>query len=219
VPICNFSCWREKAIFEEHLRTNTIAHVHAANIVHRDITLQNIIVCAGVGRTSIQWHDNCTKLIDFGLSCRVKPGALMDTYCGNPAYASPEVLQQTPHDGFAADIWSIGVVLYCMLMGKMPFSSGKDILNAEVDCSIIYIDGQCVDLLGKILTKESNQRARVSQIVSHPWLTEHSEWVRSFASSRAMVIDEQDKFATPTKRVRMDCPSLSVEDLRSNVVQ
>jgi hypothetical protein len=200
---------------------SAVAHVHAAGIVHRDITLQNIIVHAVVGRTSIQWHDNCIKLIDFGLSCCVEPGAVLDTFCGTPAYAAPEsVLRQTPYDGFAADIWSIGVVLHCTLLGHLPFSSVSQILNAVIDPSGIA-DRLCADLLGKILTKEAQRRARLSQIVAHPWLADHSKWLRnrSFVSSKAGV--DEDEFETPTKtkRVRIDCFSPSMEDLRSNAVQ
>ncbi len=187
---------------------SAVAYIHSLGVIHRDITLNNIVVHA-VGKTSIQWHNNSIKLIDFGLSSRVEPGSLLDTFCGSPAYASPELLRKTPYDGYAADVWSVGIVLYCTIVGHLPFSSVGDVLNTAMDCSKI-IDKACADVLEKILTKDANQRSTIPQVIVHPWLFEHSKSLGYRVVQATMVLE--DKFETPQKRARVDRSPPSMEE-------
>ncbi len=196
---------------------SAVSYIHAAGVVHRDISLDNIMVHA-FGKTSLHWRTNSIKLIDFGLSCKVKLDQLLDTFCGSPAFASPEVLQQRPYDGFAADVWSIGIVLYCILVGHLPFACVSEIVSNAMDMSRIA-DKICLDLLEKLLTKGAKRRVKLSQIVAHPWLEEYSKLL-----GKATEIDE-DKFETPTKRIRIDSahcadfPASLMEGLKPQVLQ
>lgn len=60
-------------------------------------------------------------MIDFGLSVQIQEGQLLNTPCGSPCYAAPEMLEGKPYNGFKTDVWSCGVILYAMLCGYLPF--------------------------------------------------------------------------------------------------
>jgi hypothetical protein len=188
---------------------SVIEHIHAAGIVHRDITLHNIIVDA-VGKTSIEWRNNSIKLIDFGMACRAAPGTLLESFRGSSAYAAPEIGLDVPFDGFAADIWSLGVVLYCSIVGRFPFAKVSEILTSPVDCTGIN-DASCAELLAKILTKETKQRVTLPHIKAHPWLSEHSQ---SLGQVEPSIFVGEDTFATPTKRLRTDWSLASCDDVK-----
>jgi len=82
-------------------------------VAHRDLKPENILLD---NRFNI-------KLIDFGLSNIYSRNELLHTACGSPCYAAPEMLSGKPYDGLKADIWSVGVILYAMCFGYLPFDS------------------------------------------------------------------------------------------------
>jgi serine/threonine protein kinase len=86
--------------------------MHSQGVVHRDLKLDNIL------------YDHNTKkikIIDFGFAMAVKPEQKLDSYCGTPHYMCPEIVKKTPYNGFAADVWAAGVILYIIYVGKLPF--------------------------------------------------------------------------------------------------
>ena len=90
---------------------------HLNNVIHRDLKDKNILLDAS----------QQIKLIDFGLS-NFTDGSLRNrTYCGTPAYSAPEMVLGTQYKGFEVDVWSLGVVLYSMVSGTLPFESISDI--------------------------------------------------------------------------------------------
>jgi len=93
-----------------------IEYLHARNLVHRDLKCENILLD----------RNNNVKVSDFGFSKElITGGAPSCTFCGSSAYASPEILQGKPYCAKAADMWSVGVILYIMACGKMPFDDGS----------------------------------------------------------------------------------------------
>ena len=91
-----------------------VAHCHGSGVCHRDIKPENVLMTS----------DGVAKLSDFGLGAMQEDGqdlGAMTTVCGTPNYAAPEVINKVPYDGCAADIWSLGVVLYVILAGCLPF--------------------------------------------------------------------------------------------------
>jgi len=88
-------------------------------VVHRDFKPENLLLD----------EDDNLKIVDFGLSNLMKSGELLRTSCGSPNYASPEIVSNVPYSGAECDIWSIGVILYAMLCGKLPFDEDN---NREV---------------------------------------------------------------------------------------
>ena len=123
-------------------------------IVHRDIKPSNII-----------FHNGVLKIADFGFSKILKqPNELMETMVGSPIYMAPEILQGHAYDK-KSDIWSLGVVLYQLVFGKVPFEE-KSLVElikrtGNFDKEELLKGrkpGKTVDLLGKILEKDPNKR-------------------------------------------------------------
>lgn len=92
-----------------------IGYIHSKSILHRDIKLDNILLD---GKGTV-------KIADFGVSKLVKKGEVMHEQCGTPAYIAPEIIRDKGYEGFKADIWSAGVVLFAMLYGTVPFKANN----------------------------------------------------------------------------------------------
>ena len=88
----------------------------AVQIVHRDVKLENILLDAS----------NRIKLIDFGLAANTMPGKKLKVHCGSPSYAAPEIVARRLYDGPPVDVWSLGVVLYGMICGHLPFHASDN---------------------------------------------------------------------------------------------
>jgi serine/threonine protein kinase len=134
-----------------------------AGAVHRDFKCENIM---------IDRHDN-VRVIDFGLSAVAGPEEKMFSMCGSPAYAAPEMLDR---QGYTAtiDVWSLGVVLYVMVVGRFPFQ-GSDFpaLFAEVRSGNIefppFLSVGLTDLLKRMLCRDPKERIDTHGIKEHPW--------------------------------------------------
>ena len=88
-----------------------VEYLHKLNIVHRDLKPENLLLT----------HDKFIKIVDFGLSNTYKTGETLKTACGSPCYAAPELIKGLEYNGQKADLWSAGVVLYCLVCGHLPF--------------------------------------------------------------------------------------------------
>ncbi|ESO03855.1 hypothetical protein HELRODRAFT_79615 [Helobdella robusta] len=100
---------------------NALSYMHSRNVAHRDLKLENLLL-----------FDNCTriKLCDFGFVKHIQPNnCLSDTFCGSKAYAAPEILSGQAYDPKKGDVWALGVVLFIIITGKMPFNETRGIKN------------------------------------------------------------------------------------------
>ena len=126
--------WLVRRIFGE------LAHVvhwmHSINLVHRDIKLENIMLTIAFFTTSTKLTSNelgpmpLIKITDFGLARFVKADQMLETRCGSEEYAAPELILGKNYDGRKTDTWAMGVVLYAMLFGAIPFLSSSSQENA-----------------------------------------------------------------------------------------
>ena len=87
--------------------------MHERGYAHRDLKLDNILMDP---------ESKNLKLIDFGFSLKVKEDTKLNIHCGTPHYMDPDIAKKAPYNGHAADIWAAGVILYIILVGKLPFS-------------------------------------------------------------------------------------------------
>ncbi|KAI3403353.2 hypothetical protein KGF56_003941 [Candida oxycetoniae] len=115
----------------------TTAFLHENNVVHRDIKLENILLLYTAEEADqIFLHDQLMStpfinLSDFGLSKKLQTSdQLLQTRCGSQDYISPEILMGLKYDGKLTDTWSIGVLVYCILEGKLPFDITHDSSSA-----------------------------------------------------------------------------------------
>lgn len=91
-----------------------IRHVHSKGICHRDLKPENVLID----------ENGDVKIIDFGFSSSGK--TYLTTYCGTPPFMCPEIVQKRPYNGMKADIWALGVMLFLMLNGKLPFKATSE---------------------------------------------------------------------------------------------
>ncbi|XP_072180267.1 testis-specific serine/threonine-protein kinase 3-like [Diadema setosum] len=158
-----------RAVFTQII--SAVEYLHTNGIYHRDLKCENILL--DWGPTGIT-----AKLSDFGFAREwneaFKP---CSTFCGSAAYASPEILQAIPYDPYWADIWSLGVVLYIMITGRMPFDDSnirealEDMHHNRLNFSrrrLVCIEVQ--RLLRTILTYEPKQRPSTQSIRSSAWM-------------------------------------------------
>jgi 5'-AMP-activated protein kinase, catalytic alpha subunit len=147
-----------------HQIINGVEYIHKVGVVHRDLKPENLLLD----------HKNNLKIVDFGLSNIYKNGLNFRTPCGSPCYASPEMIQGKIYNGTQVDIWSIGIILYAMLCGFLPFDDpDNDILYKKIIDGKFslpnFLSDNSKDLLKNILNTDPEKRYTLKQIRSHPW--------------------------------------------------
>ncbi|KAL1509115.1 hypothetical protein ABEB36_003907 [Hypothenemus hampei] len=142
-----------------------VEYCHNRNIVHRDLKAENLLLDS----------NNNIKIADFGFSNYFTPGGQLSTWCGSPPYAAPEVFEGKKYVGPEIDIWSLGVVLYVLVCGALPFDGCS--LQALRDRVLsgrfripYFMSQDCESLIRKMLVLEPNKRVTVQQIKKHRWI-------------------------------------------------
>ncbi|ORX62248.1 Pkinase-domain-containing protein [Hesseltinella vesiculosa] len=160
---------------------SALDYMHRNSLVHRDLKIENILIDKA-GRK--------IKIIDFGLSNLFCPERQLTTYCGSLYFAAPELLRATPYYGPEVDIWSLGVVIYVMVTGTVPFDDKsmpglhEKIKKGEVNFPA-HLSDDCVDLLRRIFITDPAQRIYLSDICLHPWMNLELPPIRNHLPVRA----------------------------------
>ncbi|CAH6722961.1 serine/threonine-protein kinase Gin4p [[Candida] jaroonii] len=144
------------------------AYCHALGICHRDLKPENLLLDSNLN----------VKLADFGMAALESNGKLLETSCGSPHYAAPEIVSGLKYHGFASDVWSCGVILFALLTGRLPFDDEniRDLLlkvqagSFEMPTDISF---EAADLIGKMLTVNPDQRIKTNLILKHPLLNKY----------------------------------------------
>jgi len=142
-----------------------LAYCHSHHTVHRDVKAENMLL-----------DDNMNvKLIDFGFSNIYDPTNVLQTFCGSPTYASPELVQRHAYTGPEVDCWSLGVLLYVLVSGELPFTGDtylelyQKIVSAAYKMPT-YLTPACKDLILNMLQPDPENRLNIIQICNHPWV-------------------------------------------------
>mmetsp|Transcript_45914 Transcript_45914/g.107726 ORF Transcript_45914/g.107726 Transcript_45914/m.107726 type:complete len:482 (+) Transcript_45914:231-1676(+) len=144
-----------------------IEHSHKKNVIHRDIKLDNVLVDM----------DGNLRVCDFGLSAMVDDSdSMLKTQVGTLYYAAPEILKGKGYLGPPADVWSLGVLLYVMTLGRYPFNSVVK-QQREIKHKIMSKSPPMPkaasrglrDLIARMLTKDPDRRITLSQVQNHSW--------------------------------------------------
>ncbi|KAK4520561.1 uncharacterized protein ATC70_006438 [Mucor velutinosus] len=151
-----------------------IEYLHCNDIVHRDIKPDNLLLS----------DNSILKIVDFGVSeMFVKGDDALKSTAGSPAFMPPELCTAErggPVSGKAADIWSMGVTLYCLVHGRVPFSNEsllglhEMILNDPIQYSK-NLSKDLVDLLQKLMEKDPSKRILMQDIRNHAWVTNNGQ--------------------------------------------
>ena len=146
---------------------SAVAFCHSKGIAHRDLKPENLLLDSRSG----------IKLIDFGLIARPKniDSDLLSTCCGSAAYAAPELIRGEKYKGQPADMWSLGILLYALLCGFLPFDDD----NTQRLYRLIqrgtyeippWLSTDSQKLIGQLLKHNPDHRLTMKMLLSHPWL-------------------------------------------------
>lgn len=143
---------------------SAVSYLHSINICHRDLKPENLLLNGNEG----------LKLVDFGLSNIIPKNQFLNTACGSPCYAAPEMLEGNKYDT-GVDIWSCGIILYAMVCGYLPFEDkNNDVLYKKIKEGKFalpsFVSESCKDLIRKILVTNPMKRYKINEIFQHPWL-------------------------------------------------
>ncbi|KAK3560919.1 hypothetical protein QTP86_023112 [Hemibagrus guttatus] len=144
---------------------SAVEYCHNRNVVHRDLKAENLL---------LDGHMNI-KIADFGFANFFQPGKPLATWCGSPPYAAPEVFEGQQYEGPQLDIWSLGVVLYVLVCGALPFDGPSlPVLRQRVlegRFRIPYfMTEDCEHLIRRMLVLDPSKRLSVAQIKEHKWM-------------------------------------------------
>uniref|UniRef100_A0A673INZ4 non-specific serine/threonine protein kinase n=1 Tax=Sinocyclocheilus rhinocerous TaxID=307959 RepID=A0A673INZ4_9TELE len=144
---------------------SAVEYCHNRNIVHRDLKAENLL---------LDGHMNI-KIADFGFGNFFQSGKPLATWCGSPPYAAPEVFEGQQYEGPQLDIWSMGVVLYVLVCGALPFDGPSlPVLRQRVlegRFRIPYfMTEDCEHLIRRMLVLDPSKRLSIGQIKEHKWM-------------------------------------------------
>ncbi|XP_043065031.1 serine/threonine-protein kinase MARK2-like [Drosophila ficusphila] len=157
---------------------SAIQYCHSKFVVHRDLKAENLL---------LDQHMNI-KIADFGFGNTFDPNAQLETFCGSPPYAAPELFMGRKYTGPEVDAWSLGVVLYTLVSGSLPFDGGtlkelrERVLRGKYRVPY-YISMDCENLMRKFLVLNPVKRTSLSAVMSDKWINlghEESDKLRPF---------------------------------------
>ncbi|XP_072539068.1 MAP/microtubule affinity-regulating kinase 3 isoform X12 [Salminus brasiliensis] len=144
---------------------SAVQYCHQKHIVHRDLKAENLLLDA----------DMNIKIADFGFSNEFTLGNKLDTFCGSPPYAAPELFQGKKYDGPEVDVWSLGVILYTLVSGSLPFDGQnlkelrERVLRGKYRIPF-YMSTDCENLLKRFLVLNPAKRGTLEQIMKDRWI-------------------------------------------------
>ncbi|OCL08281.1 Pkinase-domain-containing protein [Glonium stellatum] len=147
-----------------------VSYVHNKSCVHRDLKLENIL---------LDKHEN-VKLVDFGFTREYEGKAsYLQTWCGTVCYSAPEMLKGERYAGEKVDVWSLGIILYALLAGELPFDDDDEtvtkmkILKEEPKYPEAFPPA-AKDLIAQLLSKRPILRPSLADILQNPWLADYA---------------------------------------------
>jgi len=144
---------------------SAVNYCHRRGVVHRDLKAENLLL-------DDNWN---VKLADFGFSNYYRAGETLSTWCGSPPYAAPELFEGKAYDGPKTDVWSLGVILYALVAGSLPFDGQtlQDLRSRVISGQFripFFLSQECESLIRSMLVVDPAKRFSIQQIVRHKWM-------------------------------------------------
>jgi serine/threonine-protein kinase SIK3 len=162
-------------------------YCHRCGVVHRDLKAENVLLD----------NEMNIKLADFGFSNTFTEGQPLTTWCGSPPYAAPEVFLGLEYDGPKADIWSLGVVLYVLVCGALPFDGVTlhDLKHVVIGGKFripFFMSQECEHLIRHMLVVEPERRYSLQQIANHKWIKKFNIQTSLTTPCEAVIIEQHN---------------------------
>ncbi|XP_019518818.1 PREDICTED: maternal embryonic leucine zipper kinase [Hipposideros armiger] len=168
---------------------SAVAYVHSEGYAHRDLKPENLLFD--------EYHK--LKLIDFGLCAKPKGNKdyHLQTCCGSLAYAAPELIQGKSYLGSEADVWSMGILLYVLMCGFLPFDDDnvmalyKKIMRGKYEVPK-WLSPSSILLLQQMLQVDPKKRISVKHLLSHPWIMQDYNCPVEWQSKNPLIHLDED---------------------------
>eukprot|EP00729_Bicosta_minor_P002963 gene2963-26851_t len=157
---------------------SAVEYCHARGCVHRDLKAENLLLD----------KDMNIKIADFGFANLYSAGTKLDTFCGSPPYAAPELFQGKKYDGPEVDVWSLGVILYTLVSGSLPFDGSnlkelrERVLRGKYRIPF-YMSTECEQLLKKFLFIVPSKRISLRNCMNEEWINMGVEQITPYENS------------------------------------
>lgn len=189
-----------------------VTYIHSKNCVHRDLKLENVLLS----------KDGDVKLVDFGFTREYEGKAsYLQTFCGTVCYSAPEMLRGEKYAGEKVDVWSLGIILFALLTGQLPFDEDDDqaskqkILKEEPSYPATFPE-QAKLLVSKMLSKRPLYRPTLAEVLADPWLVEHAP-----AQQAILKLSQPAPFTTQLEKhtlERMKAAGVDIDKVIENVL-
>lgn len=217
--------YEARGIFKDIL--DAVSHMHNNNVAHRDLKLENIKF------TGENVQQSKAKILDFGFACKTNDGEKMTGTYYTLDYAAPEILCDMEYDE-SCDLWSLGVILYTILCGSLPFrrwtNSMEDDLHLNSDHNVIKriktgridykherfecLSDSVKDLIQRLLTIDPEQRIQLHEVFAHDWIQRKTKQRILLGS-----VEEKSEIYTQITKKRTVCnhDDLDIEPLTKRI--
>lgn len=178
--------------------TSAVAHMHSRDVIHRDLKPENLLLTTKDERAEIQ-------LIDFGLA-KVMEDDVARSFLGTRGYLAPEMLQRNSYDK-SIDIWALGVIVFVLLCGCLPFDDDSSKINSQDDARkkftlrfpkwSLNLSESAKDLLKHLLDTNPKTRFTAEQALVHPWVSGRSVVVNNYLQSPGRILSNRQELRSP----------------------
>ncbi len=188
-----------------------VDYMHRAGVCHRDLKLENILLDV----------NGQIKIIDFGLGNFFDSHATLDTFCGSTDYAPPECWLSKPYHGPETDVWSMGVILFILASGFLPFNDSQSVIELHYMWpSSVKISVDLQDLVKRIF-QHCEKRCTVEEMIEHPWMdisgklerVGRQEVTEAIASPFDDVLSKMEKMGLPRAETEASLRSQDLNQL------